>query len=149
MTLAERGLDNGFPLIYHSSHIHQFSYPERTWKIKPWPHPWSFGNGPKDPYHDFSSASNDAPFHHSPFNDSGLVGNDKLHPNPLRYPVGKMDHQREVQEYVANPKRWFRRDYLSFYTHWLSMCASHYEDKHDCFCILHCEWRSEEYVPVV
>ena len=134
MTLTERGLNNGFPSFYESSHIRQFAYPERTWKIEPWPHPWSRGNRPKDPYHDFSSASNDAPFHHSPFDDSGSVGNDELQPNPLHYPVGKMD-QREVQEYVDNPKQWFRYDYLSFYTHWSSMCASHYEDKHDCFAI--------------
>ncbi len=132
MTLTERGLNNGFPSFYESSHIRQFAYPERTWKIEPWPHPWTRGNRPKDPYHDFSSASNDAPFHHSPFDDSGSVGNDELQPNPLHYPVGKMD-QREVQEYVDNPKQWFRYDYLSFYTHWSSMCASHYEDKHDCF----------------
>jgi hypothetical protein len=43
---------------------------------------------------------------------------------------GKMD-PREVQEYVGNPKKWFKTDYLSFYTHWSEMFVSHCKEKRD------------------
>ncbi len=131
MTLAERGLENGFPRIYQSSKIRRFSYPERNRPIEPWPNRRAFGDVPKDKYHDFSSALNDEPFYDAPYpHESCPVRKDRPDPNLLSYPVGKMD-PREVEEYVGDPTLWFRYDYLSFYTHWSQMCASQYDDKSD------------------
>ena len=73
------------------------------------------GDRRQDPFHDFDQKSI------------------MLHgPHPLRFSVGKMD-PREVQEYVGHPHKWFKADYLSFYTHWSEMFRSHYDDENEYF----------------
>ncbi len=107
---------NGRGITYRTWKIRKFAYPERTLDIIPWKSTYDNTHRPKDPFHDF-----DTSFHY--------VADQ---PHPHRFPVGTMD-QREVSEYQKNPNKWFKSDYLSYYTDWSQMFVSHYEDKRDYF----------------
>jgi hypothetical protein len=122
MTVADQGLDSSFGhglgLIYSNSNMRHFSYPARKWKIVPWLQQFDQTDGSsEDPFQDFETLSD---------------GRNVNSPHPLSFPVGKMD-PREVKEYVLDSTRWFRTDYLSFYTHWSQRFVSPYDEGHDCF----------------
>jgi hypothetical protein len=120
MTVADHGFDSSFGhglgLIYPESKMRHFSYPVRQWKIVPWLRCYDqTGRSSEDPFQDLETLSHG-----------------RNAPHPLSFPVGKMD-PREVKEYVLDSTRWFRTDYLSFYTHWSQRFVSHYDEGHDCF----------------
>ncbi len=104
-----------FPRMEPGLAIRHFIYPERAKKIVKWLKVYQLAHRPKDPYHDF----------HPKFNG-------RSDPHHQRFPVGRMD-PREVQEYVGDHEKWFKTDYLSFYTHWSKMFLSHYDDQRDYF----------------
>jgi hypothetical protein len=106
LTIGDLGLSEDdtthprFPLMEPGSAILHFIYPERPKQIVKWLKVYQLADQPKDPYHDF----------HPKFNA-------RSDSHPQGFPVGRMDPS-EVQEYVGDHEKWFKTDYLSFYTHW-------------------------------
>jgi hypothetical protein len=116
MTLADQAHVNGLVAFYPTLKIRHCTYPKHTWEIIPWVNWYDPTDNPDASYRDFQSAVNC-----------------KTHdPVPHRFPIGRMD-EREVEQYPSNPKKWFKSDYLSFYTDWSQMYDSRYDDSHDVF----------------
>ena len=116
MTTHDRAHVEGLVEFYPTSKIRHCLFPVRTWEIIPWIKRYDPSDYPGDPFRDFAPAANCTTHH----------------PVLHRFPVGRMD-EREVEEYRDDPTKWFKHDYLSFYTDWSQMYYSGYEDRHDVF----------------
>ena len=116
MTMPDQAHVDGLVEFYPTSKIRHCLFPERTWEIIPWVKRYDPSDYPDNPFRDFEPAVNCT----------------TQHPVLHRFPVGRMD-EREVEEYRHDPTKWFKHDYLSFYTDWSQMYYSGYEDRHDVF----------------